>query len=202
MVCSATTKSRAVAVAAGAPLPGLRSKHGKFELECPPKPAARLEHLAGGDQIDRVLVDAVRTDRLGPASAIAMACAHDAIGDAHRAPVWPHVCEPGGEVGVGGRRRRVQCHTERAGHLEAFRQVLGQDGVGEPDIGSGGLVRRPRRRGRPGGRPPGGSRTSSGRLAEVRSGASRCESARCRALSPLVGKQARVDPLKQLAGRL
>src|ERR687887_656735 len=44
-----------------------------------PQPVAGLEDLAGGDQVDPVLVGSPRGDRPGPVAALAVAGAHDAV---------------------------------------------------------------------------------------------------------------------------
>ena len=68
-----------------------------------PYPMPFLEQVAGGPQVDGVLVDLVRLDWLRRLARMAVASAYDAICQVSRVAVRSHVYQLCGEVSVSGR---------------------------------------------------------------------------------------------------
>ena len=87
-----------------------------------PDAVAGLEQVARRPQVDRKLVDAARLQGRRGRGRLAVAPAHDAVGEEARVARLVHVGEHGREVGVHGRGRSEQLQRQPAGRLHVTRQ--------------------------------------------------------------------------------
>ena len=109
---------------------GFRRRHARLRVpvearevaggDLDPDAVPSAEQVAGGADVDGVLVDASRLDQPAGAGALSIPRPKDAVRQIAGVPGGVHVDELGGEVGVRGGAARVQDDADRAGDLDVL----------------------------------------------------------------------------------